>query len=160
MPELRPELDLVLNRTTHVSTDRVWKAWTTPELLKQWFTPKPWRTADCVMDLRPGGRFWTLMESPDGDQFSGEGCILEAVPERRLVWTSALGADFRPNPTGTESMLFTAFIEMEPEGTGTRYKVTLLHAEADGKTKHEAMGFESGWGAAFDQLVDLMSREG
>ena len=41
-----PDLDLVLERTVSVAPERVWAAWTEPELLKQWFTPAPWKTVD------------------------------------------------------------------------------------------------------------------
>ena len=51
-----PALDLVLERTIAVAPDRVWAAWTEPELLMQWFTPAPWRTVAADLDVRPGGR--------------------------------------------------------------------------------------------------------
>ena len=44
----------------------VWKAWTMPEHLKKWFTPAPWQTVECEIDLRPGGIFRTVMRSPEG----------------------------------------------------------------------------------------------
>ncbi|HMS56041.1 MAG TPA: SRPBCC family protein [Fimbriimonadaceae bacterium] len=158
MKTIDPNLDLVMTRKTHVPVDLVWKAWTTPELLKQWFTPKPWKTVECEMDLRPGGRFLTVMESPEGEQFPGEGCVLQVVENRLLVWTSALLPDFRPRADFGESFVFTAYIEMEPSDTGgTNYKVTLIHADGDSKKRHDDMGFESGWGSAFDQMVELMS---
>ena len=63
-----PALDLVLERTIAVSPERVWAAWTQPELLMQWFTPAPWKTVAADLDVRPGGRFATTMESPEGEQ--------------------------------------------------------------------------------------------
>lgn len=160
MNNFDPSLDLVLTRTTDVPVELVWKAWTTPELLKQWFTPKPWVTAECELDARPGGRFYTLMRSPEGQEFPGEGCVLEAIENERLVWTSAMLPGYRPKLTGNDPMkdgfAFTAIIEFARNGTGTDYRATLVHADPESKAKHEAMGFESGWGAAFDQLVELM----
>lgn len=159
-----PALDLVLTRTTTVAPELVWKAWTTPDLIVQWFTPKPWTTPECEIDLRPGGRFYTLMQSPEGETFAGESCILEVVENKRLVWTSGLIGGFRPtSKPGSEespgSFPFTAIIELEPNGSGgTNYKVTLVHGDEATKQKHDGMGFETGWGAAFDQLVELMSK--
>lgn len=154
-----PALDLVLKRQTALPAELVWKAWTTPELLVHWFTPKPWRTAECDMQLWPGGRFLTVMEGPDGERFSGEGCILEVVENRRLVWTSALLPGYRPKPDqeSDPGFSFTAIIEMEATEAGTNYSATLRHGDPNAKRRHEEMGFESGWGAAFDQLVTLMS---
>ena len=74
-----PALDLVLERTIALPPDRVWAAWTQPELLMQWFTPAPWKTVGCDMDLRPGGRSDTTMESPDGERFPNNGCILQVI---------------------------------------------------------------------------------
>src|SRR5689334_4833915 len=74
------KLDLVLERTIDVPRERVWAAWTKPEHIKKWFTPAPWKTVDCEIDLRPGGIFRTVMRSPEGDEHSNAGCYLEIVP--------------------------------------------------------------------------------
>ncbi|HWV57362.1 MAG TPA: SRPBCC family protein [Longimicrobiales bacterium] len=149
--EPNPELDLVLERIIDVPPHLVWKVWTEPEHLKPWFTPRPWTTPECEIDLRPGGIFRTVMRSPEGDEHVGTGCFLEVVPERRIVWTGALLPGFRPTPT--PEMAFTAVISMEPHGTGTRYTATVYHRNAEERARHAAMGFHEGWGAALDQLV-------
>lgn len=152
------ELDLVLERQVPVAPDLVWRAWTEPELLKQWFTPAPWRTVDAEIDPRPGGIFRTAMAGPDGETGGGTGCVLEAVPGRRFSWTGALLPGYRPAvPSG--EFAFTAFIDLEPSGTGTRYRATVKHADVEGRAAHEEMGFEAGWGLALDQLVALMTRD-
>lgn len=89
-----PKLDLVLERVVDVPRELVWKAWTTPEHLKKWFTRAPWTTVDCEMGLRPGGIFRTVMRSPEGENFPNAGCFLEIVQNEKLVWTSAW--DLRP----------------------------------------------------------------
>jgi uncharacterized protein YndB with AHSA1/START domain len=97
------------------------------------------------------------MESPEGQQFPNTGCYLEVVPNRKLVWTGALQPGYRPTDVTPEMpFVFTAIIEMEPHGAGTKYTATVMHSNADGRAKHEAMGFEQGWGKALDQLVALM----
>ena len=112
-----PKLDLVLERVVEVPPELVWAAWTQPEHLKVWFTPAPWRTTHCEIDLRPGGIFRTVMEGPAGERFDGTGCYLEVVPNRRLVWTSVLLPHWRPAPPGGE-LPFTGVIDLEPAGTG------------------------------------------
>ncbi len=156
--DINPELDLVLRVETHLTPDKIWHAWTDPELLKQWFCPKPWGVDDCEIDPRPGGRFYTRMVGPNGESFAGEACILEAVENRRLVWCTSLLPGYRPKTDIKEGeFYFTAYIDMEPTPTGTIYTSTLLHADKESCDKHRDMGFESGWGKAFQQLVELMS---
>ena len=121
---LNPATDLELTREVPVAPALVWRAWTEPELIKQWFTPKPWRTTHCEIDLRPGGRFLTVMKGPDDDETSDDvgeaGCFLEIVPGERLVWTAVLGPDFRPQAT---DLPFTAIIELDETASGgTRYR--------------------------------------
>ncbi len=156
-----PHLDLVLERTISVPPAKVWAAWTEPELLMQWFTPAPWKTVACELDLRPGGRFATTMESPEDERFPNVGCYLQLIPEQLLVFTSVLGEDFRPvvASNGAGDLPFTARIELSPTTDGgTHYRAIALHADRSGCEQHEQMGFHHGWGAALDQLVALMSR--
>ena len=98
-----PELDLVLQRDVAIAPDAVWRAWTEPDLLVQWFTPRPWRTTEAEIELHPGGMFRTVMQGPAGEAGGGTGCILEVVPGRRLVWTGALLPGFRPAVVTTHS---------------------------------------------------------
>jgi len=155
-----PKLDLVLERTIPVSPDKVWAAWTQPELMVQWFTPAPWKTVEAVVDLRPGGENCITMESPEGDRYPNAGCYLVVEPERLLVFTSVMGADFRPvaPANGADDLPFTGRIELEPApGGGTVYRAIAMHADEEAARRHAEMGFEQGWGAALDQLVALMS---
>jgi len=82
-----PRLDLVLERVVDVPRELVWRAWTRPEDLMPWFTPRPWTTLACEIDLRPGGIFSTVMRSPEGTEFRNVGCYLEVIPNEKLVFT-------------------------------------------------------------------------
>ena len=158
--QFNPELDLMLDREVDVPIERIWRAWTDPAHLMPWFCPTPWRTVACEIDLRPGGRFHTVMRSPEGEEFPSDGCYLEIVPNERLVWTSALGPGFRPLPPpapspGHECAEFplTAILSLTPTARGTRYVAVALHADTVGRKRHEDMGFHDGWSAVLDQLV-------
>jgi uncharacterized protein YndB with AHSA1/START domain len=155
--QLDPRLDLVLERIVAVPPEFLWRGWTIPEQLKKWFTPAPWKTVDCEIDLRPGGRFRTVMRGPEGQQIDNVGCFLEIVPGQTLVWTGALGPGFRPraapSPAGTFAM--TAIITLEARGTGTLYTALAIHGDVASRQQHEKMGFQEGWGKALDQLVAL-----
>lgn len=155
---LKPDRDLVLERALPIGPGKVWAAWTTPELLTKWFTPAPWRTVACDIELRPGGRFNTTMQSPQGDKFANYGCYLQIEPGRLLVFTSAMTEGFRPvSPSnGAGDMPFTARIELSPTvGGGTHYRAIAIHPTAELARRHQEMGFQEGWSAALDQLVAL-----
>ena len=144
-------LDLVLARHVAATPAQLWAAWTDPEELKLWFAPKPVVMEEAVIEPRPGGLFRTVMRLPDGTRHASDGCILEAVPQHRLVFTDALGPGYRPN---VESFM-TAIVTMDADGAGSRYEAHVLHASDADRRKHEAMGFFDGWGTCLDQLEAL-----
>ncbi|MGP1717291.1 MAG: SRPBCC family protein [Methylophilus sp.] len=157
---INPVLDLMLEREVDVSPEEIWHAWTTPEHLKQWFCPLPYKTVTCEIDLKPGGRFYTVMQSPEGLQFPNTGCYLEVIPNQKLSWTNALEPGFRPAKSPEQSpghecaeLLMTATITLQATANGTRYTASVLHPTAESKQRHEAMGFEQGWSMVLDQLV-------
>jgi len=152
-----PKLDLVLERIVDVPRELVWAAWTTPEHLKKWFTPLPWTTVDCEIDLRPGGIFRTVMRSPEGEEFPNLGCYLDVVTNERLVWTNALAPGYRPaaQPSSCVPFFFTAVITLEAHARGTKYTGLVMHSDEQHTQQHAAMGFHDGWGTTLDQLVAL-----
>lgn len=133
-----PKLDLVLERVVDVPRELVWEAWTQPEHVKAWFTPRPWRTIECEIDLRPGGIFRTVMQGPnDSAEVNNVACYLEILPNERLVWTDTLLPGWRPADGARFGM--TVVIALESLGDQTRYcfaccvvlhlfSETLLHA--------------------------------
>jgi uncharacterized protein YndB with AHSA1/START domain len=160
---INPELDLYFERVVDVPPEQVWKAWTVPEHMLPWFCPLPWKTVEAEIDLRPGGKFYTVMQSPEGHKFPNMGCYLEVVENTRLTWTNALAPGFRPVPEPEASpghecaeFLFTATIFLEPHGGGTKYSALAQHRDKAAKVRHAEMGFEGGWGACLDQLVAMV----
>ena len=144
--------DLVLDRMLDAPREKLWRCWTEPELLKQWFCPKPWHVSEARLDLRRGGEFFTVMNGPDGERFDNNGVYLEIAPGERIVFTDAFVADWRP--AGRPFMV--ADVRFEDAGDGkTRYSATAMHWTAEARKEHEEMGFHEGWGKAADQLEAL-----
>lgn len=146
-----PAFDLLLERRLAAPPECVWRCWTETALLCQWFTPPPWRCTEAVLDPRPGGRFFTRMQGPEGQDMPSEGCFLTVDPFRSLSFTDALTEHFRPSGGG----FMTAEITFSPDATGTAYRALVRHATPEARAQHEEMGFHDGWGTATTQLDAL-----
>lgn len=143
---------LVLQRMLDAPIEKVWRCWTEPELLEQWFCPKPWFVTNAVIDLKPGGECSCMMNGPDGEQFPNMGVFLAVEPMKRIVTTDA----FRPGWIPTERAFMTAETIFADAGGGkTDYTARAHHWSAEAKAEHEEMGFHEGWGKAADQLEAL-----
>lgn len=148
--------ELFISRLINASPTKVWKAWSSPEHLAKWWIPEPIECKVIKLDLRPGGGFETRMREGNGEwKPHVEACILEVVPERRLVWTTCLAEGWQP----TEPWLaLTAVITFAEEGQGTRYSSRVMHKSAADSRKHEELGFSEGWGTTIDQLAAYAAR--
>ena len=151
---LTDERELVLTRIFDAPPEKVYRAWTDPELMKQWFVPRPWTIAEAETDVRPGGGSRIVMRDPEGNEYPNEGVYLEVVENERLVFTDAYTAGWRP----TQKPFFTGIITFEDIGGGkTRYIARARHWTMEAKEEHEKMGFHEGWGQCADQLAELLA---
>ena len=159
MPD--PLLDLQFHREVSISPAQIWEGWTNPTTLMKWFCPRPWKVVECDIDLRPGGIFRTVMQSPEGKRMPDNlGTFLAVEPKQRLVWTNALGPDFRLKPKPENENLgffFVVDIGLAPlPNGGTSYTAKVMHQNEASRQAHEDMGFQQGWGITLDQMVELM----
>lgn len=154
LPLPEPAHDLTLRRRIAAPRAVVWRCWTEPDLLRQWFCPKPWTVSEAEFDLRPGGRMNTVMSGPAGERVAGQGIWLLVEPLRRLVFTDAFTEGFVP--VAEPFMTGEVVLEDLPDGA-TALTWSARHATAAATERHRAMGWEAGWNAAADQL-DALAR--
>jgi uncharacterized protein YndB with AHSA1/START domain len=145
--------DLSVTRFIAAPRSLIWRAWTEPELLKRWFTPRPWTTPVVELDVRPGGSSRIVMRGPDGEEHDNLGVYLEVVKDQRLVFTDAFTGAWIPSA----KPFMTGVVTLADEAGGTRYTAMARHWNAEDKTMHEQMGFHVGWNAATDQLEALVA---
>jgi uncharacterized protein YndB with AHSA1/START domain len=145
--------ELVLERVFDAPPALVWKAWTEPRHLMQWWAPKPWKTVECDIDLKAGGVMRTVMLSPEQQKFPNVGVFLEVVPQKKLVFTDAYTDAWTPSP----KPFMTAIMTFEQQGKKTKYIARALHWTQTDREAHEKMGFHEGWGTAADQLAAVLA---
>jgi uncharacterized protein YndB with AHSA1/START domain len=143
--------ELVITRLIDVPRDKLFRCWTEPALIVQWFTPPPWKTIRAEMDVRPGGSSMVVMQGPDGTEIPNPGIYLEVVKNERLVFTDAYTSAWVPSA----KPFFTGILTFEIEDGKTRYTARARHWTEDDAKAHEQMGFYVGWGIATDQLTAL-----
>jgi uncharacterized protein YndB with AHSA1/START domain len=146
--------ELVLTRIIDAPREKVFKAWTDPELLKQWFAPLPFTTPVAELDVRPGGANLIVMRDPEGNDFPNRGVYLEVVENERLVFTDAYTKAWEPS----QKPFMTVILTFEDEGGKTRYTARACHWTVADRETHEKMGFHEGWGQCADQLEALVAK--
>ena len=143
-----PMHELSITRLIHAPPETVYRVWT--ERTGEWWAPKPYTTPVVELDLRPGGRGRMDMQAPDGKAMPHQGVFLEIQPNRKIVFTDALTADWVP-----QGPFMIVIVTFEPEGGGTRYTARVRHWNAETLERHEQMGFHEGWATVAGQLAEL-----
>lgn len=146
--------ELVVTRLIDVPRHKLFRCWTEPVLIVQWFTPPPWKTVAAEVDVRAGGSSLITMKGPDGTEIPNRGVYLEVVANERLVFTDAYTSAWVPSA----KPFFTGVLTFEDEAGQTRYTARARHWNAEDCAAHERMGFHDGWGVATDQLAAVAAR--
>ena len=145
--------ELMLTRIMDAPRAKVFRAWTDPELLKQWFAPRTYTTPFAELDVRPSGANLVVMRSPEGNDMPNRGVYLEVVENERLVFTDAYTKAWEPSP----KPFMTVILTFEDIGGKTRYTARVRHWSVADRETHEKMGFHQGWGLCTDQLAALVA---
>lgn len=159
--------EFVISRTFDASRQRVWDAWTRPELMNQWLGPKGTTGTTIAADIRPGGVLHWRMDAAGGPSMWGRAVYREVDEPSRLVYVQSFSdgqASIARAPffEGRWPLEMLTTVTFEEDGAGTRVTLTWspLNAEADEIANFESNipSMSSGWGGSFDRLEQLLSR--
>ena len=142
--------ELVVTRSFNAPAHLVFKAWTTPELVMQWWAPKSFCVTfiSCEADYRTGGRYRFLMGHPSSDQpMAFFGRFLEVTPPSRLVWTNEEG--------GADGAVTT--VTFEEKGGQTLVVLRDLYPSKEALDAAIASGATSGFDEQFAQLDEFLA---
>lgn len=141
-------------REFNAGLDIVWEAWTTAELLDQWWAPKPFTSKTKHMNFENGGRRFYAMVSPDG---------------QALRWAVQQFSDIRPKTNFKMSSNFSDQDEhLEVPGSDwdftfseqngrTQVSITITNESLERMEKMIEMGFKEGFSMGLQQLDELLS---
>ena len=158
--------DFVISRVFDAPRELVWKAFTEPERMKQWWGPKGFTVIASKMDLRPGGTYHYGMKAPDGSAMWGKFVYREIVAPERMVFINSFsdeagGITRHPmSPTWPLEML--SIFTFEEEGGKTKLTIRWsAHNATDEErktfdTSHDSM--RQGWGGTLDQLTQYLAK--
>ncbi len=152
---------MVFTRTFHAKRERVWEAWTDPEILKMWWGPKGFTTPVYRLDLRVGGDYFSCMRSPDGKDYCSTGVFKEVVPLDRLVLTDSFAdADGNVVPAshygmpGEWPMETLVTVEFKEDGEITEIRM-VSSGSPEGMASEMA---RAGWNESFDKLEEYLEK--
>jgi uncharacterized protein YndB with AHSA1/START domain len=159
--------DFVMSRVFDVPRDLLWKCFTEPERMKQWWGPKGFKVLSAKMDLRPGGSYHYGMQSPDGHAMWGKFVFREVVPQERLVFINSFsdekgGITRHPGNENWPLELLSSFTFEDMPGGKTKFTVRWAPHNAN---EEERKSFDTnrdsmrqGWGGTMDQLEAYLSK--
>jgi len=153
---------MVITRIFDAPRELVWKAWTDPRFVMQWWGPKGFTAPVCKIDFRVGGKFLCCMRSPDGQEGWNAGEYHEIVPYERIV-----SSMYFSDPDGNK--IDPAQLGIEHEAIEDARDVTLFEDLGDGRTKLTFIGNEpmesaknsgqlEGWNQILDKLAAAVAQ--
>lgn len=134
--------------------EKVWKAWTTSEMLDQWWGPKPWRAITKSLDFREGGHWHYSMNGPEGEVQWGKFDYLTIEPNESFT-----GKDGFSDENGTlDTTLPQNHWELRMSQTGNTVMVDMLltFEKAEDIDTYIDMGFKEGITQTLDQLEEIL----
>ena len=152
---------MVVTRVFDAPRELVWKAWTDPHYVMQWWGPKGFTAPVCKMDFREGGKFLCCMRSPDGQEFWNGGEYHEIIPYEKIV-SSMYFSD------RDENKVDAAQYGLEHEAIEEAYDVVTFEDWGNGQTKLTFIGNETmesaqasgqvdGWNQILDKIAAVVA---
>lgn len=148
---------ITITRVFDAPRELVYKAWTDPERLAQWWGPHGFTNPVCEVDLRPGGIWRIDMQGPDGTIYPNKGVYQEIVAPERLVYSDVVDEGETawgetPPPSSTNTVMFE-----EDDGKTVVTLVTRLPS-SEARDAMVEMGAIAGWTESMERLEALLAR--
>jgi uncharacterized protein YndB with AHSA1/START domain len=159
---------VVITRVFAAPRALVWKAWTDPKHMAEWWGPNCFTNPVCDIDVRPGGSWRIVLRSPDGIDYPLKGVYREVVAPQRLVmsmdlsehpdaWHDLVTPD-RDRSKGRPALNPLCAVTFEDEGGKTKLTIAMSFESAGFRDSFVRIGMEQGWSQSLDRLKALLAR--
>ena len=149
----KPTKTVFINREFDAALSLVWDAFTKPEILDQWWAPKPWASKTKIMNFEVGGRRFYAMVSPEGQERWSVQKYTSITPKTNFKYLNAFAdADENPELPGSEWDLSFS----EQDGT-TKVSITIYNESLERMEKLIEMGFQGGFTITLKSLDELLA---
>jgi uncharacterized protein YndB with AHSA1/START domain len=166
---------IIITRIFDAPREKIWEAWTTPELIKKWWGPEGFSAPSIKIDFRVGGKYIYAMRGPKGSEWDrvmySSGIFKEIVPpsagsgQAKIVATDYFsdkdGNKIKPSDEGQDKNFPTEIhstILFEDLGNG-KTMLSIIYPKPENEAQFEAMkrsGMEEGWMSSLDKLADVI----
>ncbi|RPJ51901.1 MAG: SRPBCC domain-containing protein [Chloroflexi bacterium] len=144
--------ELTLTRLFDAPREMVFKAFTDPALLQQWWSPRQFTNTLAELDLRPGGAFLVNMLGPDGVVYPNKGIYREIVQSERLVFTSSAFED----EAGSPLLEVLNTVTFDEENGKTKLSLHAVVIRVTPEAEAALAGMKEGWSQSLDKLAELL----
>jgi uncharacterized protein YndB with AHSA1/START domain len=147
------EQELVLTRVFDAPRELVFKAWTDPKRVAQWWRPRGFTNPVCELDVRPGGAIRIHMRGPDGTVYPMTGVYQEVVEPERIVFTSApLDAE------GNALFELLTTVTFAEQGGKTKQVLRARVIKRTAQAAQYLKGMEAGWTQSLEHLAESLAK--
>jgi uncharacterized protein YndB with AHSA1/START domain/predicted enzyme related to lactoylglutathione lyase len=147
-----PAKELVITRTFQAPREVVFKAWTYPKHIAQWWGPRGFTNPVCEWDARPGGKINVHMRGPDGTVYPMGGVFKKVEKPKRLVFITTAFYD----KTGKPMLEVTNTIIFDESYGFTEVTLTALVTKATNEAARALSGMEAGWNQSLDKFTEFV----
>jgi len=162
--------EIIIERIFNAPVEKVWEAWTNPELVKKWWGPEGFTSPSVEIDLRVGGKYIFAMHGPAGSEWDRDmysaGIFKEIVPHERLVMTDYFsdkdGNMIEPSSEGQDSdfpkeAIYKVIFEKLDDN---KTKLITIYPMPEDEKQREAIlksGMKDGWSSSLNKLEKLLT---
>jgi uncharacterized protein YndB with AHSA1/START domain len=148
------EASVTLTRVFDARRDLVWRAWTDPKHMAQWFGPRGFTSSVPELDVRAGGALRIVMHGPDGNDYPMKGVFHEVNPPKRLVFSNiAIDKD------GNHLLEGETTVVLEEQGGKTKLTLKAYAKGLVPMAPQMLAGMEAGWSQSLDKLGEVVATQ-